>query len=79
MKPKQSMLDRAAANLQNRRHAPANSTTGYLGVSLGKKRRYRASIKANGRNVHLGYFKTAEEAHAAYLVAKRQMHQGCTI
>lgn len=27
----------------------------------------------------LGYFDTPEEAHAAYLAAKRAQHEGCTL
>ena len=43
----------------------ADSTTGYFGVSLNKGRknkRFRAHVRRNGENVHLGCFATAEEA-----------------
>ena len=33
---------------------------------------YRARIKINRREVHLGFFATPEEAHAAYVAAARQ-------
>lgn len=36
-------------------------------------------IRHGGKQVHLGYFTTAEEAHARYLEAKRILHKGCTI
>lgn len=36
--------------------------------------RYRSSIMTNGKSKHLGFFSTAEEAAAAYLAAKRQLH-----
>ena len=35
------------------------------------KNQWRASISENGRKRHLGYFATAEEAHAAYMAAAR--------
>lgn len=32
-----------------------------------------------GKPIHLGCFDTAEEAHAAYIAAKRVLHGGCTV
>lgn len=56
-------------NLANR-GLPANSSTGFKGVSRHQKsRRFRAVIKAEGRYIHLGFYDTAEEAHAAYCAA----------
>lgn len=68
-------------NVQNQRKARRdNKSTGLLGVSRPSGRsKYRAQIMAQGRNRYLGYFDTPEEAHAAYLAAKRQLHPGCTI
>ncbi len=67
-------------NNQNRRQAQGNNWAGLLGVgSSGCAKRYRASIVVKGRYIHLGCFDTPEEAHAAYLAAKRQLHPGCTI
>ena len=40
---------------------------------------YTSYLKHHGRQLYLGYFKTAEEARAAYLKAKRKLHKGCTI
>jgi hypothetical protein len=37
--------------------------------------RFRASIKVNGRTIHLGRYDTAEQAHEAY-VAAAQKHFG---
>jgi hypothetical protein len=36
---------------------------------------YRATIGVNGKTIHLGSFLTIEEAHAAYLTAKKRYHQ----
>lgn len=35
-----------------------------------KKKKYKACISKYGRNVHLGYFSTPEEAHEAWRLAK---------
>jgi hypothetical protein len=43
------------------------STTGYKGVHLFKRTgRYSAKYKKDGKQHHIGYFDTAEEAHEAY-------------
>jgi len=45
--------------------------TGFTGVSwVDKKQKYRARIEIKGKRVDLGYYKTAEEAHTAYLERK---------
>ena len=52
----------------------------YLWVRPGYSRsKYRAAIKCNGRQVHLGYFSFPEEAHEAYIEAKRRLHEGNTL
>lgn len=67
-------------NSQNRRRANSNSRTGLLGVFLHKKTgKFQARIMANRILRHLGTFRTAEEAHEAYLTAKRQIHAGNTL
>lgn len=66
-----------AQNAQNRRRAKRNNSTGFLGVSIDsrqKNRPYRARIMIDDRMVSLGYYPTAEEAHDAYIAAKRDMH-----
>lgn len=65
-------------NMQNQRKARKGALTGLLGVSR-HNTRWRARIQTNGVVHRLGTFDTPEEAHAAYLVAKRQQHIGCTI
>ena len=46
-----------------------------MGVSAHKKTgKWKAYINLNWRQIHLGIFDTAEEAHAAYLTAKAVYH-----
>ena len=70
-----------AINAQNMRTSRKGSRVGLLGVYMSKciSHPYVANITINGKKRHLGYFATAEEAHAVYLAAKRQLHVGCTI
>lgn len=67
-------------NRQNRRSAERTSATQVLGVSVcARTGKFVAQITNHNRNVYLGRFKTAPEAHDAYIRAKRQMHAGCTL
>jgi hypothetical protein len=67
-------------NSQNMRSASKNNKVGLLGVAFDPRTgRFRAQILAKGIKYHLGRFATPEEAHAAYLQAKRKYHEGCTI
>lgn len=67
-------------NSGNQRKARAGSTTGLLGVSWYRRRnKFKASIGLSGKIMYLGYFRTAEEAHQAYLKAKRELHSFCTL
>lgn len=65
-------------NQQNRRTATVGSASGLLGAHK-KRGRWSSHIRANGALVKLGTFATAEQAHAAYVNAKRQLHEGCTL
>lgn len=66
------------ANMQNQRRPRSDNKTGFLGVHrIGD--RFGAQIKGPRGWLGLGYFATPEEAHAAYLKAKRELHEGCTI
>ncbi|MFY3310918.1 HNH endonuclease signature motif containing protein [Achromobacter ruhlandii] len=67
-----------AINSQNRRHPRSESKTGVLGV-FKKNGHFFASISVNDKTRHLGVFETVEEAHAAYVKAKRILHPGCTL
>jgi hypothetical protein len=71
----------ARINQQNLRAARSNSESGLLGVYKNDKKEkpWRACIKVDGKWRQIGNFRTTEEAHAAYLAAKRQHHEGCTI
>lgn len=69
-----------AENATNRRRSRSNSQSGYLGVRATQRGgRWRAAIAVDGKEKHLGTFDTPEQAHAAYLEAKRQIHSFCTI
>lgn len=68
-------------NQQNQRRAHrTNKGTGLMGTYLERRTgRFVAHIKNSGVTIHLGTFRTAEEAHEAYLAAKRRLHRTCTI
>ena len=67
-------------NAQNLRKPQANNTSGYLGVTFCRwTNRWRAQIETGGKNHKLGRFDTPELAHAAYLQAKRRLHEGSTL
>jgi hypothetical protein len=60
-----------AQNMQN-----MDSKNGTCGTSYAKHiSRWRAGIRKNGKRYNLGCFATQEEAHAAYLKAKQEMHE----
>lgn len=65
-------------NSYNHRKCNSNNSNGFLGVfKCGNK--FRACIVVNQQKIHLGSFNTPEEAHQAYLKAKRIHHSTCTI
>lgn len=62
-------------NQQNRREPQSNNASGFLGVHRHKEGgRWCAEIIIKGRHHHLGAFDTAEDASAAYVAAKRELH-----
>ena len=67
-----------SVNMQNLRKATSRSKTGLLGA-YPHRGAFIAQITVDGRIKSLGRFKTAQEAHEAYLQAKRRHHEGCTI
>lgn len=70
-----------SGNMQNQVKATKqNLSCGFLGVRFhDKKGKYEAQIRINGKQKHLGSFPTAQEAHSAYLLAKRLHHSTCMI
>ena len=69
-----------AENSQNLRKSKRRDGILPLGVRLQPGRAsYEANIRTNGQRTFLGSFDTPEEAHAAYLSAKRSQHIACTI
>jgi len=65
-------------NTENKHMAKRTSTTGLLGV-IRHPRGFVARIVSEGKRTYLGIFKTPEDAHEAYVQAKRRLHHGCTI
>jgi HNH endonuclease len=67
-------------NVQNRRTASKNSTSGVLGVYFSARRNgYMASVTTNGHQKRKGPYKSIDRAHQAYLEIKRVKHEGCTL
>ncbi|CAM2167894.1 hypothetical protein BLAT2472_10736 [Burkholderia latens] len=53
----------------------SRSATGLKGVSYHQRRqRFVARISIEGKHKHLGYFTTAQAAHAAYSAAAKELH-----
>lgn len=66
-------------NAQNVRAAYKNNmTSGMLGVTR-RRKKWEASIMCRGVKHYLGVFAAPEDAHAAYVEAKRKFHTTCTI
>jgi phosphoribosyl-ATP pyrophosphohydrolase len=68
-------------NNQNKRDANKNNIAGFLGVSYDARNAspWVARIWVDGRSKHIKACKTKEEAHEAYIAAKRKIHEGCTL
>ena len=64
-------------NAQNERRVRGNNKSGYMGVFFRKERgKWEAKIRINGKTKRLGSFTNPEDAHVAYLEAKRKHHPG---
>lgn len=66
-------------NNQNQRRATRRSSTGLLGAYRTAHGTFTAHIGLNGRVRCLGTYATPEEAHEAYITAKRELHDGSTL
>ena len=63
-----------AENQQNRA-IQRNSTSGAIGVNWHKRnKKWRAEIKKHGKRTHVGYFDSIEDAVAARIKAKAEIH-----
>lgn len=67
-----------STNMENLREATSKSKSGVLGIQKNGSG-WCSLIQVKGTRRYLGTFKTKEEAHSAYLTAKRELHSGCTI
>ena len=68
----------ADGNSQNVRRPNKRNKSGFIGV-IAHQGRWRASITINSKTRRIGDYNTPEEAHEAYLAAKRAFHPACTI
>lgn len=64
-----------SVNAQNLHRAHRDSSTGLLGVQRNHSG-WQALIWANGKRKSLGTYATPEQAHEAYVAAKREPHEG---
>lgn len=65
-------------NMQNQRRGHLTGKSGLLGAQF-VRGKWVSKINVNQTRKWLGTFDTAEQAHAAYITAKRLLHPGCTI
>lgn len=67
---------REATQSQNCANAPLTrrNTSGFKGACFDKSNgKFVASVRFQGRHVHLGYFQTAYEAHQAYVAGAKRL------
>ena len=67
-----------SGNAQNLHRPNKRNKSGFLGV-IWFQNKWRASITINRKTHWLGDYSTPEEAHQAYVEAKRKHHAACTI
>jgi len=65
-------------NSENVRRPNKRNKSGFMGV-IWFQNKWRASITINKKTRRIGDYITPEEAHQAYLAAKREHHQSCTV
>jgi hypothetical protein len=68
-------------NMENERRARRRKNGGsLLGAHWSTTwERWKSSIITGGKQIHIGWFDTEQQAHDAYIAAKRRLHPGCTI
>jgi hypothetical protein len=67
-------------NCQNLHKALPGSSSGLLGAWFAKREnKWTSQITLNGKRKWIGYYNTPEEAHEAYIQAKRKLHEYCDI
>jgi len=66
-------------NAQNQRSARRDNALGVLGVRKTATGKYQTRITLNGKTRQIGAFASVEEASAAYIAAKRDLHATCSI
>ena len=65
---------RSATHAQNSSNAPKRRRNAGLKGAYPYKGRWKSSIASAGKQIHLGVFDTAEEAHDAYVAAAKKYH-----
>lgn len=65
-------------NAENQRKAKRVSASGLIGA-FSRRTRWVAQIRVRGRLIYLGSYDAPEDAHAAYVAAKREHHEGNTL
>lgn len=63
-------------NRHNQKRAHKTNRIGLLGVRVTRCGGFETRIHTKGKYVHLGTYRTAEEAHAVYVSAKQRLHAG---
>jgi hypothetical protein len=67
-------------NSQNKHNPPKSNKSGYMGVHFDNNTKmFRARISHKGKKICLGLYDDPKVAGEAYLKAKRELHEGCTI
>jgi hypothetical protein len=65
---------REATHSQNIANKKSYGKSGFKGVTWwARDNNWKAQIEVNGKNKHIGYFNTPEEAHEAYCVYQSQI------
>lgn len=66
-------------NRQNQRRPRRDSLLQLQGVRRRKDGKFQPRVTVSGKQRSLGLFTDPNDAHAAYLRAKRNLHEGCTL